>query len=380
MVDSRVSAGAGSTGTRFLSVGHVLAPVLFCLLLASPTLGANLTGSAGALALQAQAPVSVRFESLGEGAAWHISVPEEITLGYTGGEVRKEKGGIVIVVPFAAAPSLVWTAKGIEVRWSVGRGDGDFFVETEPPTYPLGPGDKLQITVYNVEDMDKTVIVDPKGNITLPVLDKIKVDGLTVTEFQKDMEQRLKQYIREPQVGIQVLEYGSRYVNVLGEVGAPGRIAIKGALRVLDAVSQAGGFKENSGDIEIQRRGPSGEIRTHVILKESLLTGDKTTFNVFVHDQDVLNVRPIKSVYVSGEVKNPGSFPFVKGMTLLKAIAKAGDFSQWARKGKVDILREAADGSNQTIHVDASDIEKGKIPDVPIQPNDHIVVRERKLF
>jgi polysaccharide export outer membrane protein len=236
------------------------------------------------------------------------------------------------------------------------------------------------VTVYNVEDMDKTVIVDPTGNITLPVLDKVNVEGRTVTEFQRDLEQRLKEFIREPQVGIQVLEYGSRYVNVLGEVGTSGRIAIKGALRVLDAVSQAGGFTEKSGDIELQRRSPEGEVKSRLIPRESLLTGDKATFNIFVHDQDVLNVRPIKSVYVSGEVKSPGSFPYSKDMTLLRAVAKAGGFGQWARKGKVDLLRERPDGSTETLHVDADDIEKGKIPDLPLQPNDHVVVRERKLF
>lgn len=376
------TTGAGQTGTRFLSS----APLLLALLMGlAPCVvrAATVLGGAGKLSLQAGGPFSVRVEPGRDSLIWHVVLTEEVSLQYGGAEIRKEKGGLAVELPLANSPSLTWTSKGLEFRWEpagAGTGGGDPFGDADPPAYPLGPGDKIQVTVYNVDDMDKTVIVDPKGNITLPVLDKVPVEGKAVTDFQRDLEQRLKEFIREPQVSIQVLEYGSRYVNVLGEVGNPGRIAIKGALRLLDAVSQAGGFTEKSGDIEVQRRMFDGKIQTRIVHRENLLTGNKDTFNFFVHDQDVLNVQPIKSVYVSGEVKSPGSFPFSKDMTLLRAIAKAGGFGQWARKGKVDILRERPDGTTETLHADASDIEKGKTPDIALQPNDHVVVRERKLF
>ncbi len=87
----------------------------------------------------------------------------------------------------------------------------------------------------------------------------------------------------------------------------------------------------------------------------------------------------MKSVYVNGEVKSPGPFPYNKEMTLLRAITSAGGFTQWANKGRVDILREEK-GVNRVIHVDAGDIERGKIPDIPLKPNDQVVVRERKFF
>lgn len=383
MGHKHLSAGAGQPGTRFLSPAALVMLLAFGAW-AGAAGAATLRGSAGNLALQADGPVSVQAETKGGVRVWHIGLREEIRLQYAGPEVGKESGGIAVSIPESASPVLTWTSAGIEFRWGVPAGEaaspGDLFADKDAPTYPLGPGDKLQLTVYNVEDMDKTVIVDPKGNITFPVLGKMEVEGKTVTEFQRDLERRLSEYVREPQVGIQVLEYGSRYVNVLGEVGAPGRIAIKSALRILDAVTQAGGFTEKSGDVEVQRRVASGEVVSKVIPRESLLTGNKEVFNFFVHDQDVLNVQPIKSVYVSGEVKSPGAFPYSKDMTLLRAIAKAGGFGQWARKGKVDILRERPDGSRETIVADADDIEKGKVPDVPLMPNDHVVVRERKLF
>ena len=66
-------------------------------------------------------------------------------------------------------------------------------------------------------------------------------------------------------------------------------------------------------------------------------------------------------------------------MTLLRAITRAGGFTQWANKSKVDILRDEK-GVNRVIHVDAGEVEKGKTPDVRLLPNDQVVVRERKFF
>ena len=291
-------------------------------------------------------------------------------------------GGIVIEVPLAANPTYIWQASGVIIRWSITGGPSEnqeLFASTSPPAYPLGPGDKLQVIVYNVEDMNQTVTVDPNGIITFPVLDKVSVKGLAVNQLQQHLEELLTQFVKNPQVNIQLLEYGSRYVNVLGEVGSPGRIPLKGAYRVLDAISQAGGFNEKSGDVEIQRRDESGLLQSKIFSREELLAGSSEKYNMFVKDQDVVNVRTIKSVYVTGEVKSPGSFPYHKDMTFLRAITMAGGFGQWANKGRVDVLREGK-GGHTILHVDAGKIEKGKAEDVPLLPNDQIVVRERKFF
>jgi polysaccharide export outer membrane protein len=301
------------------------------------------------------------------------AVPQELRA-----YVASEAGGYTVTLPTSQDPALTWSSEGLLFRWRPAGGGGLFDSDTQP-TYPLGPGDKLQITVYNVEDMDRSVIVDPKGYITFPVLDKVAVAGLTMNDLQKKFEQLLAEFVKEPQVNAQLIEYGSRFVNVLGEVQSPGRFPVKGSLRLLDAVSQAGGFTDKSGDVEIQRRDASGQLRTRVILREELL-GMVSRSNLYVLDQDVVNVQPMKQVYVSGEVKNPGSLNWYKDLTLLRAVTKQGGFSQWARREKVDILRDDGKGGTTTIRVDARAAEKGEIADPPLMPNDHVVVNERKFL
>jgi polysaccharide export outer membrane protein len=351
----------------------------------------TIEGKPGDVTLTSAADLAVRNELAAGSVRWFVAAPGggvRVPKGLEGA-IRPTQGGLLIEVPLSGKPAVIWQGGRMTIRWATDASKpspssalpapGDVFTLAAAPSYPLGPGDKIQVTVYNVEDMNQTVTVDPGSIITFPVLDKVSVQGLSVNELQKKLEDLLAQFVKSPQVNIQLIEYGSRFVNVLGQVRTPGRIPLKGTFKILDAISQAGGFQDNSGDVELQRRDAAGQLQTKVFSKEELLTGNEQQGNIYVQDQDVINVRVVKSVYVNGEVKNPGPFPYNKEMTLLRAITSAGGFTQWANKGRVDILREEK-GTNQVTHVDAGDIERGKIPDVPLKPNDQVVVRERKFF
>ena len=338
----------------------------------------TLEGGPGEVRVSAAEPLAVRSEAAGDSVRWVVACTS-VERAAKGVEafVKPVPGGVAIAVPLAQNPRAEWSPRGFTVRWAAGAPAdapaGDPFASTGAPTYPLGPGDKLQITVFNVDNMNETVVVDPAGYVTFPVLDKVHVANLTVNELQKKLVDLLSQYVKDPQVSLQLLEYGSRYVNVLGNVQSPGRIPLKGAFRVLDAITQAGGFMEKSGDVEIQRRDGAGKLVSRVISKEDLLAGSEKA-NIYVHDQDVINVQPPKQVFVSGQVKSPGALPYAKNLTLLQAITLAGGFDQWAKKDPVDVLRNV-DGKATVIHVNASRIERGKDVDFPLLPNDQVVVR-----
>ena len=343
----------------------------------------TLEGGPGEVRVSAARPLAVRSEVSGGTVRW-VVLCTSVEKAAKGVEafVKPVPGGVAVEVPLADGPKAAWEPTGFTVRWSAEAAPalppGDPFAEAGAPTYPLGPGDKLQITVFNVDNMNESAVVDPTGHVTFPVLDKVYVANLTVDELQKKLVDLLSQYVKDPQVSLQLLEYGSRYVNVLGNVQSPGRIPLKGAFRVLDAITQAGGFMEKSGDVEIQRRDAAGKLESRVLNKEDLLAGSQKA-NIYVRDQDVINVMPPKQVYVSGQVKSPGALPYAKNLTLLQAITLAGGFDQWAKKDPVDVLRNV-DGKAAVIHVDVGRIERGKDRDFPLQPNDQVVVRERKFF
>jgi len=304
------------------------------------------------------------------------TIVEELSTYVTDDEKNKK---LIIKVPIEKEPTFSLSLNTLKLSWKEDKVENSIFFVKEPPVYPIGTGDKLLIEVYGVEDINKEVVVDPQGYITLPLIERVSVKEMALNDIQKLLEERYSEYIQDPQINIELKEYGSRSVNVLGEVASPRRIALKKALRLLDAISEAGGFTFKSGDIEVQRRDSTGALQKIRISKDSLLSAGEGKENIFVFDQDTINVLPVASVYVSGQVKSPQSIQYTNDLTLLRAIAKAGGFTEWANKDKIIILRDS-NGETKSIKVDASKIEKGKEKDVTLLPNDHIIVYERKLF
>lgn len=341
-----------------------------------------LTGAEGALKIDGISHYVVNQESaLVEFIFAFDGKAPEIPAGLDRFVFLQGKDQVVVKVPVDKEPKVSISNNSIRLTWLGAEVSTDsVFDIKEPPLYPLGSGDRLLIEVYGVEEMNKEVVIDPLGYITLPLLDKLKAQGMTLNELQKALEEKFREYINDPKVNIELKEYGSRFVNIIGEVEHPGRISLKRAFRLLDAISEAGGFKANSGDVEVQRKETGGGVQKVIIHKDTLLSAGEGNENIFVHDQDTINILPIASVYVSGQVKAPQSLVYNKDLTLLRAIAKAGGFNEWAKKDKVIILRQTQNGETSTMKVDADRIEKGKDNDVPLLPNDHIVVDERKLF
>jgi len=106
--------------------------------------------------------------------------------------------------------------------------------------YLIGPDDVLKITVYREDDMDRTVRVSSDGYISFPLLGKVKAEGLTVSELERNMIMELIRYLKNPQVTVFIEEYGT--ITVSGQVEKPGSYPLKGEISVIEAISMAGGF------------------------------------------------------------------------------------------------------------------------------------------
>jgi protein involved in polysaccharide export with SLBB domain len=158
-----------------------------------------------------------------------------------------------------------------------------------------------------------------------------------------------------PEDTIVVPEGQKFYVS--GEVKTPGRYLFEPGLTVQKALSMAGGMtdKADKADIKINRL-EDGIVRTVVLDVHAL-----------IQPNDVLVVAQAQKIYVEGEVKHPGYFPYEKGMTVHMAIAMAGGFTDKASQNGTKILRNL-NGQEQS--------ERAKL-DGPVQPNDIIVVPQR---
>jgi len=223
--------------------------------------------------------------------------------------------------------------------------------------YVLGPRDVLNITVYDHKDLESKVRVSEDGKITYPLLGEISVSGLTVQGLERELTRRLADgYIIDPHVGVFVEEFRV-VVYVTGEVKNPGSYPYEEGMTVIKAVSLAGGLTERAADgrISITRKG-QGEKET------ALLVG----MHDLVRPDDVLQVPEKRWVYVTGEVKKPGSYLYDDQMTILKAITLAGGLTDKAAPKRTEIIRKT-DGKEATIRVKMED---------SILPEDVIVVPE----
>ena len=138
--------------------------------------------------------------------------------------------------------------------------------------YIMCPGDQLQVVVYRHTDISSPLnstpyIVRPDGKVTFPLIGDIDVTGKTVTEFTRQLEASLAEYLVRPQVSVNILKLGTTRVYVLGEVKKPGLYELEKSHRVLDALGKAEGFnrkscqKENLSDQKRCRRTCTGQYK-----------------------------------------------------------------------------------------------------------------------
>ena len=131
----------------------------------------------------------------------------------------------------------------------------------------LGPGDLIEVGVYNVPELASKVRVSNSGDIYLPLIDYVHVEGLTQEEAQELIEKRLEDggFVRSPHVSIFVDEAMSQGVTILGEVGKPGIYPDIGDHKLYSVISQAGGFGQNaSRKIAILRHNQADPIRVNL--------------------------------------------------------------------------------------------------------------------
>jgi polysaccharide biosynthesis/export protein len=147
--------------------------------------------------------------------------------------------------PSAAAqqPSASTVASGGMARGGPGQPSGLSLASggTGGGDYRIAPRDILQITVFQVQDLNNTVQVSEDGTITLPLVGKIQLSGETTYEAEQTLTGKLRKYLQSPQVSISVKTYGKR-ITVSGEVKTPNVVADDGNTTLTQAIAGAGGL------------------------------------------------------------------------------------------------------------------------------------------
>lgn len=239
----------------------------------------------------------------------------------------------------------------------------------------LGNGDLIELSVYDVPELNTKTRVSDSGDINLPLVNYVHVDGLTIDEAAQAIEKRLEQggFVRNPHVQIFVDEYASNGASVLGEVMKPGVYPVMGEQNLFSIISAAGGLSDRAGkSITITHR-DHPENPVSVTITHNL--EDHPDSNVAVFAGDTIMVRRADVIYVVGEVGHPSGFLMDNNnrLTVLQAIALAGGTAQYAKLSEVRILRKGPTGMDE-VPVPLKKILQAKASDVPLQAEDILFV------
>lgn len=237
----------------------------------------------------------------------------------------------------------------------------------------LGPGDLIEVSVYNVPELNTKARISNSGDVYLPLVDYVHVEGLTQEEAQNVIQKRLEDggFVRNPHVTIFVDEANSQGVTVIGEVGKPGIYPDPVDRKLYQVISEAGGFTPAaSRKITILRRNRPDPIP--VDLPRNL--GDDVTANVEVLPGDTITVPKAPIVYVVGDVGRPSGFLMDNGtLTVLQALALAGGTNRTAKMGGARIIRKTPSGMTET-RLELKKMLEAKTPDVTLQADDILFV------
>lgn len=247
--------------------------------------------------------------------------------------------------------------------------------------YVVGAQDVLKVSVFDEPQLSGTFRVDSDGTFTYPFIGRLRAVGQTLRSIETELARLLADgYVRRPQVTIEVDQYRSRTVFIVGEVRSPGKYPLAGDMTLIEALALAGSTTTTAGsevlilrpaeegaDAEAQP-GETPESRTTRVSLADLQSG-RLGNDLLLQEGDTIFVPKAERFYITGHVRSPGAYTHERGMTVLQALALAGGLSDRGSNRGIKIVR-VVDGKRTEMGVDLDDV---------VLPNDTIRVRQRLL-
>jgi polysaccharide biosynthesis/export protein len=260
----------------------------------------------------------------------------------------------------------------------------------EVRNYTLGPGDEISIRVLDSADIpDKPIRVDPGGEIALPLIGRIQAAGRSVAVLETEITNRLRTYVKNPQVSINITEFGSQPVSVLGSVTAPGVYQLSGTKTLAQVLALAKGLAPDAGsEIRIasyhggstpseEGSGTSNDPKVTSVRVDDLLSSSGTSGGILIRPRDVITVPKARIIYVIGEVHKPGVHLLSnhESISVLEAVSMAEGVLPTAAAQHAKLLRRDPN-SNQRVEIalDLKRILAGKAENIMLRPDDILLV------
>lgn len=249
----------------------------------------------------------------------------------------------------------------------------------QPTNYVIGPQDVLAISLFDQQDLSGKYPVDSDGTFTFPLIGRVKAGGLTLRQLEAELKRLLMDgFFKDPQLAVGVESYRSQKIHIVGEVRNPATYPLTGDMSLIEAIARAGSTLPSASGEALIVRAKQGKAATGPILPTAenadVQTIDLKTLqsgalsqNISLQDGDTIFVPRAETIYVFGQVRNPGAYGIQRTTTVLQALALAGGVNERGATGRIKIVR----------------IEKGKTVEVKalltdiVRPGDTIMVPER---
>jgi polysaccharide biosynthesis/export protein len=245
--------------------------------------------------------------------------------------------------------------------------------------YAIAQEDVLLMNVWGEPQLSQIrLAVGPDGNVNVPVVGVIKAEGMTVDQLVKAINKGLadKEYLKDAQVQILMVEMHRPTVVVSGFVNRPGKFEFKEGDTVMEAIAQAGSYQDTASLDHTTLTRKTGEV-INVDLYKLYMKGD-TTQNLPLKKGDTIYVpeETKRRIYVLGEVLRPGMYPYKDNMSALSAVSTAGGAVPDRGQLKGTMVIRGNPSNPEKIKVDISKmIGKGDLgQDVPLQAGDLVYV------
>ena len=264
--------------------------------------------------------------------------------------------------------------------------------------YVLGPGDVLDLRVYNEPQFNGPLVVDDEGNVSIPFIETpIPAQCRSDREIKVDVIKALSKFLNKPQVSLRLTEARSRPPAVVfGAVRSPSRVQMLRKVKLLDLLASSGGVTDAAGgDIQIFHTEPlmcpdaedlaavpldsykpsdPTQVGYDVYSLRDLKDG-KSEANPVVRPGDIVIVQEALPVYITGAVRSPQGLYLKNGMQLKQAIAMVGGLAREAKASSVVIWRrKKGQPDPEKLIINYNDIKKEKVKDIALEPYDIVEV------
>lgn len=228
--------------------------------------------------------------------------------------------------------------------------------------YILGTNDEVEVSIFSSQSQTVKTRIKEDGTITVPFVGAVVARDRTARQLAQDISNKLRDggYLVNPIVNVEVTQFVSNVVTVLGSVATPGLYPLDRELTVAMLVARAGGRRPDGADYALLKKAGSNE--EHRIDFDSLV-GQWSGATVLAAGDTVL-IPDAPMYFAYGQINSPGTFPITSGMTIRQALARAGGPTL------------AGTQNNITLYRDEKRLKKVDL-DTKIQPNDTIFVNER---